>query len=556
MFRKKSLKNYIDPEHIFQDARNSPGFNDDQFEGRMEIPVNKNNFNFIFYFFALAIFILASKTFALSVMDGEKYINQSKNNSFKKENISSARGIIFDRNNNLLAWNDSEITNGSLTRRYVDAGGFGTLLGYISYPKKDSSGFFWQTKTFGVDGIEKIFDSELKGVPGVFVSEKDVHGNIIGSHIEQKPVDGQNVTLSIDSKVQSFVYEELTSRVKTDRFKGAAALIMDLKTGEIITSTSYPEYKSEIMSKGTDSQQIKEYLTNKSNPFLHKPVDGQYVPGSVVKPIVAYAALDKKIISPEKSIFSAGFLRVPNPYKAGSYTQFNDWKAHGYTNIKEALAVSSDVYFYQIGGGFADQKGLGIDAINDYFKKFGFTSGTGVYFGKEPQAIIPNPKWKLKAFNGEPWRIGDTYNTSIGQYGFSLTPLQILRGISVIATDGDLITPTFIKGLTPEIEKIDNPNIEAFEIVKDGMRMVVTEGTAQGLNLPFVKVSAKTGTAQTGKNNEEVNSWITGYWPSDNPKYSFIVLLEKGPTSNTVGAYTIMRDTLNYMNENFPQYLH
>ncbi len=195
--------------------------------------------------------------------------------------------------------------------------------------------------------------------------------------------------------------------------------------------------------------------------------------------------------------------------------------------MKKAIGVSSNVYFYSIAGGFGDQKGLGIANIEKYVGMFGIGKKTGTNVGSELEGTIPSIAWKQKNFPGDPWRIGDTYNTSIGQYGFQVTPIQMLRAVSSIASRGTLVTPTIIMEQSLPTQQLPFMTYQ-YDAVHEGMRMVVTEGTAQSLNNPIIHVAAKTGTAQI-KQNTRVNSWSIGFFPYENPKYAFTVLLENGP---------------------------
>ena len=192
------------------------------------------------------------------------------------------------------------------------------------------------------------------------------------------------------------------------------------------------------MTEGKDEVKIGSYYKDTSNPFLNRVISGLYAPGSIVKPFLAFAALEEKVISPEKEIISTGQILVLNPYNPDKPSIFKDWKAHGAVDMKRAIAVSSDVYFYEIGGGFGSQKGLGIDRIKKYLEIFGFTKKTGFDFQKEATGVIPDPAWKEKTFNGEIWRIGDTYNTAIGQYGLQITPIQAVTAVAALANGGQV----------------------------------------------------------------------------------------------------------------------
>jgi len=275
-----------------------------------------------------------------------------------------------------------------------------------------------------------------------------------------------------------------------------------------------------------------------------------------VKPYVAVGALNEHLITPEKKILSTGSITIKNPYNPELSSVFNDWKAHGLVNVKDALAVSSNVYFYEVGGGFENQKGLGITLLEKYIRAFGIGEKTNIIGIDDVDGVVPNPKWKADNFDGEEWRLGDTYHTAIGQYGFQVTPIQMARAVAAVANDGILVTPkltidqkTDSKNLSIDVDK------NVMRVVRDGMRQGVTSGIAQGLNLSYVKVAAKTGTAELGSRKQYVNSWITGFFPYDNPRYSFAVVMEKGPQSNLTGAVFVMRNLFEWMKLEAPEYL-
>ena len=159
-------------------------------------------------------------------------------------------------------------------------------------------------------------------------------------------------------------------------------------------------------------------------------------------------------------------------------------------------------------------------------------------------------------FSGDPWRIGDTYNTAIGQYGFQVTPIQMARAVAGIANNGRLVTPKIDINTKTKIENISiNIDQDYIDVVKEGMRLSVTDGIASGIFLPYVNVAAKTGTAELGSSKKLVNSWITGFFPYDNPRYSFAVVMERGPRSNLIGALFVMRNLFEWMSLEVPEYL-
>jgi len=552
----KNKKKYtIDPDEVFLDARNLPSFETDRFEGRLEKPIPQRN---IFFFGIACLFILGIfiwNLFGLQIINGAEYTEASSNNRLSHTLIFSERGIITDKNGAPLASNDVISENIFSKRLYASMEGIAHIIGYVSYPKKDSSGFFYQTNTEGKQGAELFYDYILRGKNGITITEKNVSGKIISESAIRQPDNGKNITLSIDVRIQQKLYSLIKELTKTHSFSGGSGIILDIKTGELLTMTSFPEYNPSILADGENVKEIESFIYNEEKPFLNRAVAGLYTPGSIIKPFVALAALAEGIISPEDKIESTGSISIPHPYLEGKFSVFNDWKAHGFVDMKKALAVSSNVYFYEITGGFKNQKGIGIENLANYLTLFGFGERTGIDLDGEQIGIIPTPKWKKENFNGELWRVGDTYNTAIGQYGFQVTPIQMARGIAAVASNGILVTPHLWKNITPRQTKITAIPDSAYAVVKEGMRQAVTEGTASGLNISAVKVAAKTGTAERGADKKFVNSWVVGFFPYENPRYSFAIVMERGPRDNTIGATYVLRQLLEWMIIDTGEYL-
>jgi penicillin-binding protein 2 len=563
MFRNRRKRKYHDvhPDEIFLDSKNLPEFNTQQFEGRLEKAIPKRSILFLGGFFSFVGIIFIYQLATLQVAKGATYLKKSENNTLSQQPIFADRGMILDRNGGKLAWNiwGEENTNrfNVPVRAYISEGGFGHLLGYVSYPQKDSAGNYWQSSFIGKDGTEKVYDAKLKGENGVRITELDVKNTVQSENIITPPKHGDNVTLSVDMGVQSQMYKSIVNMAGSVGFTGGAGVVMDIKTGELLAITSYPEYNPNILSKGSDTAIIKGYLNDKRKVFMNRAVGGLYTPGSIVKPFIGYAALVEGVITPLKSIFANGKIEIPNPYFPDKKSVFNDHGVFGYVDMRKAIAVSSDVYFYEIGGGFQDQKGLGIVNIDKYVNIFGISHKTGIDLLGEKEGNIPTPDWKSKTFKGDAWRLGDTYNTSIGQYGFQVTPIQMVRAVSAIATMGSMPTPHIRyrdDAMDAKVEKIDiNP--DAMKVVQGGMREAVLSGTAQALNIPGVAVAAKSGTAQVGVGNTNTNSWIVGYFPYDNPKYAFAVLMERGPKAASGNATRVMSEVVDYIKLNKPDYL-
>ena len=557
IFKKRKIKNtnlFVEPDEIFLDSKNLENFDRQQFEGKIEKPISKKNVLFLGACLGIFMIIFSIRLGYLQIKKGEAYFIRSENNTLAKILIFADRGIIYDRNKEELAWNKKG-EGYELKRGYLSPG-FSHILGYVSSPIKDKKGVYWQTEFEGKDGLEKQYSDRIQGINGSKIVEIDALGQIQYQNVINAPVRGEDLITTIDSRIQSKLFTLIQELSEKNSFSGGAGIIIDVTNGELLSLVSFPEYNSEILSEGSDQELINKYLTDKRKVFLDRTISGLYVPGSIIKPILALGALKENIIDPNKEILSNGFISIPNPYVKDGETIFKDWKIHGYTAMREAIAVSSDVYFYTIGGGFKDQRGLGISNIEKYAKLFGIGEKTNIDLPDEKSGNIPSPIWKEKNFPGDPWRLGNTYHTAIGQYGFQVTPIEMVRAISAIANNGTLITPHLLLENTEDNKKVFITDIkkEHYEIVKEGMREAVTYGTAVALNVPYINVAAKTGTAQLGVSKNRVNSWIVGFFPYENPKYAFTIMMESGPAQGGVGASSIMRQFLDWMSINTPEY--
>jgi penicillin-binding protein 2 len=550
----KRNKRSVNPDEIFLDSSNLPSFDRDQFEGRIETPISKFSLGFLKYIFILIALIFIYRAAYLQVANGDYYIARAANNNLKKQVIFAHRGIIADRNDKSVAWNEEKEGNEFDKRVYMTGSGLSHLLGYVKYPGQDSRGNFYSFSLEGQDGIEKFLNERLAGQNGAKLTEVTVKGVIESQSTLEPPQNGEKINLSIDADVNAELYRQLANAVEASGFSGGAGVIMDTHTGEILATASYPDYDSNVMTDGKDKAKINEYLQSKQQPFLDRVTSGLYAPGSIMKPFIALGIVQEKIIDPMQQMLTKGFLSLPNPYNPDKPTIFKDWKNHGYVDLREAIAVSSDVYFYVTGGGFENQKGLGIAKIDDYVSKFLFGVATEGFFAG-PTGTIPTPEWKKKTFNGEEWTLGNTYHTSIGQYGFQVTPLQVARSVTGIATEGTIVDPVILKGEQGKITEVKGVDKKNYKIVKEGMRMAVTDATAIALNIEGVKVAAKTGTAELGSAKKKINSWVEGFFPYDNPRYTFAIVLENGPTTYSISAMQTMGRTMTWMRDNKPEYI-
>jgi len=553
----RNKKQPVEFDEILFDLSNLPSFNITSLEGRRELPVATRNIYIVGALFLLIAFGFFLKIYLLQVIDGSEYRTISDNNSVNKTVIIAERGVVTDRNGEPLIWNDHDFTDkyDFPVRAYTDRLGLGQLIGYVSYPQKDKHGFYYRTEYLGRTGVENAFESILHGENGQKIVEVDALGKVVGEHAVSAAVPGGELKLSIDASLSEAMYQIIAAATEQAQFRSGAAAIIDVRTGEMLAMTSFPSYDPEVMANGDDIEKINEYNNDKRFPFLNKVVSGLYTPGSIVKPFVAYGALAEKIIDPNKIITSTGKITIPNPYNPDNPSIYRDWRVQGPMTMREGIAFSSNVYFYTIGGGFGDQPGLGIAKMDEYFNLFGLGDKTGINVATEQEGTIPSPEWKQKVFSDD-WRLGDTYFTAIGQYGFQQTPLQMLRAYAAIANGGFLLTPHVVLGETSD--KINlKLNPDYLQVIYEGMRETVNYpgGTARPLERQDVAIAAKSGTAQVGEGNAFVNSWAAGFWPYEDPKYAFIMMMEKAPSTNALGATRVMGNVFDWIAINRPQYI-
>ena len=528
----------IAPDEIFLDASNAPEFNRERFEGRLEKPLPRSSFFLLGIGLSVFFFILVTRAWNIEVTNGAEYAAESAHNSLDVVTIFAPRGIITDVHGVVLAENIQK-ADGSVERRY-SVPSLSQVIGYVSYPKKDSSGVYYDMAEKGVSALEAEYNAMLTGVNGQMLTETDAVKRVRSQGTIVPAKEGKTLALSVDANLQELFANAISGVVNDKGFIAGAGVIMDVQTGAVRALVSYPSYDSNVMASGGPSSIIDSYNANPGHPFLDHAVQGVYAPGSIVKPFVSAGALTDGIITPATLINDPGFLSLPDPYHPGKTFIYKGWKNLGIVDVRKAIAWSSDVFFYEVGGGFGSQRGLGIDRLDYWYRQFGFGSTTAIDLPGEASGLIPTPAWKKSVFN-ELWYTGDTYFTAIGQYSMQVTPIQMARATAAVANGGKLFTPTLIANQTPAYTTVPvDPN--ALAVVREGMRQGVTSALSQAINLPYVSAAAKTGTAQTGTKNQYDNSWVEGFFPYDHPRYAFVVVLERGPQGMGEEAVNVMQE--------------
>lgn len=543
----------LEPDEIFMDAENVMSFDTTQLEGRIERPLSERTYRTFLLVAVLIGALVLAETLYLTVIDGPFYAAWAEDNRLQHDSLIAERGLITDRTGIKLATNTAGASSTEATalyRSYPYGEATAHLVGYVSYPKRDTSGVWYQDETVGIAGVEALYNDRLRGENGTIIQEINASGNVVSGSELHAPVPGQDIVLSIDAGLQQKLYDVIKERVDAS-FIGGAGALMDIETGELYALVSYPSFDPEVMSLGEERETIAAYARDERAPFVDRGVSGLYTPGSIIKPFIAAAALEEAVVTPEKTFYSDGKLVVPNPFNPDKPSIFRDWRAHGTVDMRRAIAVSSDVYFYIVGGGFESQRGLGISNINTYARMFGFGEATGFPLEEEPEGVVPSPEWKTETFDESVWRVGDTYNTSIGQYGWQVTLLQSVRATAALANGGRLYTPTILKGEPMAYDTIQIAP-EHLRVAQEGMRKAVTEGTATALSIEGLRVAGKTGTAETGARKEFINSLVIGYFPYEKPRFAFAVILERAKAGTPVGAPATTRPVLEWIRDNRP----
>ncbi|OHA72341.1 MAG: penicillin-binding protein 2 [Candidatus Wildermuthbacteria bacterium RIFCSPLOWO2_01_FULL_47_18] len=436
-------------------------------------------------------------------------------------------------------------------REYVKGDMFAHLLGYTAKINRSELGGlegYSPVDQIGKDGVEKAYEKVLRGKPGKFVVQKDAQGRTIAESLEQTGESGQSVVLWLDSKLQETLVKALQNVFSQTGAKKAAAVALDPRTGGVLALVSLPSFDNNMFSEGLSFQDWEKLSNNPSKPLFNRAIAGLgYPTGSVIKPFVGMAALEENVIQDTTSLFAPYEICVDNQYTKEKEC-FRDWKFHGQSDIKRAIAESVNTFFYIIGGGHEQFRGLGATRILEYLRLFGWGSKTDIDLPGEGKGVLPEIN--------KNWRLGDTYHLSIGQGPFAVTPLQVATATAAIANRGKLLQPQVVKSIqggesfnsTLVRENFLDP--ENIEVIRQGMRQTVTRGSATGWldDLP-VKAAAKTGTAQTGKvtpdGKDYLYSWITAFAPFDNPEIVLVVVVEDVKEGN-VAALPVAREAFQY----------
>ncbi len=427
----------------------------------------------------------------------------------------------------------------SLVRQYPYTAALAHAVGYtgpISSEELQEQPSYAPTDITGKTGIEKQYDSILHGTHGATYQEVNAAGHPQKELGSKAAIAGSDITLALDAELQAYIYqlfvdlaEQRKDMPNTAPVSGAV-VALDPRSGAIRALVSYPSYDPNIFSQPSLRGSGAELFTAPDRPLFNRVLDGEYPPGSTIKPFLAAAGLEEGVITPQTTVQSTGMLRI------GQW-EFPDWKSggHGTTNVNKAIAESVNTFFYLLAGGDEEHTGLGVVRIKNYLEKFGWGSPTKIDLPSEAGGFLPSPAWKEKV-KKERWYIGDTYHLGIGQGDVLATPLQVASATSAVANAGTWYTPHMIEKISPPgvSEQIIQPDSRALQLhtsslttVREGMRSTVTEGSGRALAALPLPLAGKTGTAQIG-GSADTHAWFTSFGPYDSPELVLTVLLEKG----------------------------
>jgi len=514
------------------------------------------------------VFSLLKVVLNISDDDFNKAIKKIDYNSYEplliKENISRDETLIINsRDADLLG----VVVEKNPIRDYQFSSTFAHMMGYIGKiteeeleEKQNASKKYLLNDYIGKQGLELSYEEILKGINGQQQVEVDSTGRVKKIVKQDEPQAGNDIVLSINKDFQIQLEKSLKAGAEVTSSKKAAAVALNPQNGEILGYVSLPTYDNNLFAKGISEKDYRQIANDENKPLIDRIINGLYPPASTIKPVVASAALTEGLIDHNTTVDDKGSIKVPNKYNPDIIYNFVGWNLQGLgpVNIYSAIAKSSDIYFYYVGGGFDEFPGLGEKKLEEYYKKFGMGSQTGIDLPNESEGLIPNPAWKEKTKN-EVWYLGDTYHMAIGQGDVLSTPLQVANWTSIFANGGTFYKPHLVKKIINNQQSMiseTEPRIirENFipqghiETVRQAMKQTVENGSAKMLQGLKVSTAGKTGTAEHSGSDKN-HAWFTVFAPYENPEIVLTVLVEEGIGGESA-AVPIAKEVLQWYFDN------
>lgn len=428
-------------------------------------------------------------------------------------------------------------------RHYLGSDANAHLLGYTNRITSEEKEYYLAKgyqliERVGRIGIEGFYEEELRGKPGKRQIEVDSLGRKQQVIAEVATQLGQNLVLAIDNGLQ----EAIAGALKKYLYRQAAAVVaLDPRSGKVRALISWPTFNHNAFSQNLSPREYDDVITNPLKPLFNRAISGEYPSGSIIKLLVAAAALEENLINRSTQIYSKGGIWYDKWF-------FSDWKegGHGLTNIIKALAESVNTYFYYLAlEEFDGHQGLGLETMLNYFRDFGLSKVLGIDLEGEGPGFLPTPKWK-EEIKGEIWYPGDTLHLAIGQGDILVTPLQVAGFTAAVANGGTLFRPQLVeeiidpltgeaKRVTPETINHKKVNQDNLKIVTEGMRAAILWGSARSLAAQPLAIAGKTGTAQVG-GSKKPHAWFTSFAPYQDPELVLTIVVEYGGESNEIAV--------------------
>jgi len=385
----------------------------------------------------------------------------------------------------------------------------------------------------GQAGLELRYNRSLMGRDGERRLVVNSRGREVAEIQRELPVSGPSLTLTIDQDLQ-------IATERAFRGRGGSAVALRPDTGEILAMTSTPAYDPNQFSSGIEPAVWSQLTSDPETPLMNRVIQGQYAPGSTFKIVMAAAALEERVITSETTFYCPGYLSI-----YGNVFRCNKPAGHGVVALRQALAESCNVFFYQVGAR------LEINRIAKWARLFGLGAPAGIDLPHEAPGLVPSPEWKLRTQH-VPWYAGETVSVAIGQGQVSVTPLQMARVAGVIASGGRLAQPHLVKAIAGQAVAYPAPvpiglRPETIEAIRGGMRAVVEEhGSGWRARLPDVQIAGKTGSAQVvtkarlalhpSSEAMQPHGWFIAFAPADHPRIALAVLVEHGGSGGGAAA--------------------
>jgi penicillin-binding protein 2 len=590
---KRPLGASLEPQEIILDrmVQRRKG-NYDSSRQKLERPIYRGGIKFWALLSSLIFLLFLSRVSYFQIAQGKDYRELAIRNQFLAQSIEAERGVIYDRYEQQLVKNvahfnlvlekktfqenqdwemileelanffqveknewknvlEEDSEEKVILQENISHDSFLPLVSKVSewpgisiernlvrdYPWKETLahllGYVARTDQKGQAGLEKEYQEILKSNPGLLLIERDSQGKEINSQLKENPSPGKSLILNLDLALQEKIDETLQKTMKEVGSSEANAVAIDPRNGQVLALVSRPSYDNNIFSSSLSSEELEKLINQEDFSFFNAAISGTgYPTGSVIKPLIGLAALEEKIIDPEEELPCPEKICLLNKYTQEE-TCYHDWKYHGPSNLRRALAESVNTYFYVVGGGQKNFSGLGPEKIKNWLEKFNWGDYTGIDLPEEGKGVLP--------ILDQNWSLGDTYHFSIGQGPFAITPLQVAVAYGAIANGGTLYQPQVVRAIAQETEwglriiEEKSPQIlasslasnENLKIIKEGMREAVTSpvGSSHALNSLPEAVASKTGTAQTGQESHYHN-WIAVFGPYEEPNLVLVIMLK------------------------------